>query len=311
MIVNLIAVIIVLLMMLAPLALIAGVVIWFVRRGGKGRLAVPGAPLQPAMAGIPGQPVSPVWPQPIRSSAQQAPAGSFAGQAGQGYAAGSQAAPFAPSELIYLNGEKYAQPGGMLTAKVKLLHAETKVSASELGQAILAATVLAGEQSGGIRLRTAAEKRLFGLRTVNVLYADPGPQPARFPDHSLEAQVCALVAGGPVRISNLFYTILQDDSSEPWQDVTELVKGGLNARGWLEAEEVRHLKVFKSVNYRLPQRTAQLAAAQSLDPINRMLNGTAQQRPELWQLLVSELISARNSRLKQYDSGDSGGSSFD
>lgn len=229
-------------------------------------------------------------------------------QSPSGGASASQAGlQFAPSELIYLHGEKYAQPAGMLTAKVKLLHQEAKVSAPELGQAILAATLLACEHSGGIRLRVGTQKALFGLRTVTVLFADPGQPSFRFPDHSLEAQVCALVSKGPVKVSDLIYTLLQEDSTEPWQDVAELVKGSLNARGWLESETVTRLKIFKTVNCRLPERTAQLAAAQPLDWINHLLN-SAPQRPDVWKLLVSEITSGRNSRQKSSDSGDYGSS---
>ncbi len=229
-------------------------------------------------------------------------------QSSSGASASQAGLQFAPSELIYLHGEKYAQSAGMLTAKVKLLHQEAKVSAPELGQVMLAATLLACEQSGGIRLRVGAQKALFGLRTVTVLFADPGQPSFRFPDHSLEAEVCAIVSRGPVKVSDLVYALLREDSAEPWQDVAELVKGSLHARGWLESETVTRMKIFKTINYRLPERTAQLAAAQPLDSINHLLNSAPPQRPEVWKLLVSEITSARNSRQKSSDSGDYGSS---
>jgi hypothetical protein len=56
-----------------------------------------------------------------------------------------------PSEQVFLNGEKFAQKGGPF-GKVRLMHLDQEVNATQLVQMALAAAFLINEQTGTLRL---------------------------------------------------------------------------------------------------------------------------------------------------------------
>ncbi len=64
--------------------------------------------------------------------------------------------PLTPSEVVFLNGELFAKK--VTLGNVQLLHSEEKVSLNQLGQAILTAAILAGEQAGAFRLEVQERK---------------------------------------------------------------------------------------------------------------------------------------------------------
>ena len=70
-----------------------------------------------------------------------------------------------PSELVYLNGEKFAPKAGVF-GRTRLLHMEFDVNVTSLVQAMLAATFLTLEQQGTLRLEIRPKKALFGLMTT-------------------------------------------------------------------------------------------------------------------------------------------------
>src|SRR5512135_2417894 len=91
-----------------------------------------------------------------------------------------------PSELVYLNGEKFAQKAGVFN-KIKLMHLDLSVNDAQLVQKVVAAAFLVNEQVGTLRLEVRAKKALFGLASVQALYAEPCGVQHPWPEHTLEA----------------------------------------------------------------------------------------------------------------------------
>ena len=211
---------------------------------------------------------------------------------------------FSGSELVFLRGEHFAPVAGGLTPRVQLLHADIRVKAHELGEAILAAAILGCEASGGISLAVGAKKAFLGLRTVNVLTAEPAGTGAPWPEHSLESNLQGIIRNGPIEVTGLVYRVLVEDESMPWELPAKIVQKGLHSRGLLEVEETRVLKVLKSHRYRLPDSTAALAAQSSLDEVQRLLRNTPSMRPDLWKLLVDQISKGVKQRQKMDESSN-------
>ena len=215
--------------------------------------------------------------------------------------------PISPSELVLLNGDQFAKK--VMMGNIKLLNSEASVSVSQLGQAILAAAVLAAEAVGNLELEIRQEKAMFGLRKVKNLYANPTPTPVEWPKYSLEAQLPPIAERfkndqESNEVSNLIYSWLRQDSSSPWQSTIEMVKSGLAERGLLDTSEETKLKVFTVTDYSLPQDTALLAAEQPVEPVKQLLANCENDRREIWDLLVKQIKSAIKARTEQDDSVD-------
>ncbi len=215
--------------------------------------------------------------------------------------------PLSSSELVLLNGDQFAKK--IMIGNIKLLHTDASVSISQLGQAILAAGVLAAEAAGNLQLEVRQEKALFGLRKVKNLYANPTPTPVEWPKYSLEAQLPPIAERfkndqESHEVSNLIYAWLRQDSSSPWQSTIEMVQSGLAERGLLDTSEETKLKVFTKINYSLPESTASLAAQQPIEPVKQLLANCENDRREIWDLLVKQIKSAIKARTEQDDSVD-------
>ena len=211
---------------------------------------------------------------------------------------------FSASELVLLNGEKFAKK--VMMGNIQLMHSEESVSVAQLGQAILDAAVLAVESSGNLQLEARQEKAMFGLRKVANLYANPTPQPVEWPGPCLEAQTVQIasrlkVKDGNNQVSNVIYAWLREDSGSPWQSVIELVKAGMAQRGLLEAYEEKSLKIFTITRYSLPDSTKTLAAQQSIHPVQQLLSNCENYRKEFWDLLIKQIKKAIKDRTEQDD----------
>jgi hypothetical protein len=215
----------------------------------------------------------------------------------------------APSELILLNGEKFAREVGALKSRVELLHNGLKVSAEELSKAALAAAILANERAGNVVLQPGTAKSFFGLRTTQTLYAAPGTGQVPFPEYSLEARLCQLVKdrqGAALQVNELVYELLIQDMNDVWQWTLGLVQGGLANRNILAVEQNKHLGVFTRSSYRLPEANARMVAAYPLGYVNAALSETAQTRPQLWQTLHEQINKGLSRRRANDSGGDSG-----
>jgi hypothetical protein len=210
--------------------------------------------------------------------------------------------PLTPSELVLLNGERFAKK--VMLGNISLLHSDASVSVAQLGQAILAAAFLTNEQQGAIRLEKRKKKAMLGLRKVEVLYALAGARDVTWPAPSLEADVLSVLARSQKDdewgdISNIIYAWLREDSTSPWQSAIELIKSGMASRGMLEKFEEKKLKIFTSIRYELPQSTLNLSKEYPIEPVEALLRACENNRPEIWKLLIDQIKSAIKARTEQ------------
>ncbi|MGD2048831.1 MAG: hypothetical protein PVH03_05025 [Chloroflexota bacterium] len=216
-------------------------------------------------------------------------------------------AKLAPSELVLLNGDRFA--GKSRIGNVKLPQNGATVSAGDLGQIILAAALLACEKASVIRLEVRKKKTLLGLRKVDALFVEPLTKKDNWPKHSFESEIYSLAVRlknekGNNEVENIIYEWLGENSGSPWQRAVELVQSGLADRGALARIQERRMKVLKTTSYKMTVSTARQAAEQPLDPIIRLLEECQHIRPYVWQLLISGMKSAMNSRTEFYSNID-------
>ena len=202
--------------------------------------------------------------------------------------------PLTPSEVVFLNGEQFAEK--VKLGNVDLIHSDEKVSIAQLGQAILAAAILACEQAGAFHLEVRERKATLGLRKVRELFTVPAKPNENLPEHSLEATFSDLATYLAQKdkndIYNVLYTWLRQDAMSPWNTALELVKAGMAKRGLLDATEEKKLKLFKVTRYSLPEQTARLVKGQSVGPVKALLETCQRTRPEVWRELESGIKKA-------------------
>lgn len=205
-----------------------------------------------------------------------------------------------PSETVLLHGDRFAGEAGMLRNKEELLTGEKKVSADQLAEAALAAAVLGAEQAGSLRLEARTKKALFGLLSRRALYAGRAGG-GEWPERTLEAQLLARLGAEPAEVGDLVYAMLEQDVHSPADEVLERVKRALSARGMLEREEVRRLKVFTTWRYRAAPGLADALREQPADPVLALLDGCERDRAEVWGLLKKQVAGALSRRREQQD----------
>jgi len=208
-----------------------------------------------------------------------------------------------PSEMVFLNGEVFAKK--VMLGNVGLMHSDEKVSLTQLGQAILAAAVLACEQAGAFRLEVRERKAMLGLRKVRELFAIPADLGEKLPENSLEATLSELAKRLAPKDNNdiytMFYTWLREDASSPWNTAMELLKAGMAQRGMLETTEEKKLKIFTVTRYTYPERTARLVKGQSVESVKALLDNCVRARPEVWKLIESGIKKAISARTESSD----------
>ncbi len=210
-----------------------------------------------------------------------------------------------PSELVYLNGEKFAPKGGIFN-KTRLVHLDFEVSSAPLAQALFAAAFLTLEQQGTLRLEIRQKKTLFGLASARALYADSVGPAAAWPQDTIETALARIAYNlamnkGQNEVSNVVYAWLGQDSTVPVEEVFNWVKAGLAARGLLDARVQTHLKIFKSTVYACPPQTLALAAGQPLQLVQQLFGWCQQSRPEVWKMLNSQISSGIEARREKTD----------
>jgi hypothetical protein len=214
--------------------------------------------------------------------------------------------PLTPSELVLLNGQLFAEKAWI--GNVSLLHTEAKVSATQLGQAMFAAAFLAADQAGSVQLQVRQKKVLLGLGKTDVLYADPGDPAVVWPEQSLESRLRKLAEEwqhrGDNEVAHVLYSLLGQDSANPWQEAAELVKAGLAARGLLRKVEERKLKILVFSHYELPESTSAMLLGQPVEPVQQLLTECQSSRPQVWKLLVAGIKKAIKLRTEQAEADD-------
>ncbi len=216
-------------------------------------------------------------------------------------------ATLAPSELVLLNGDRFARKSR--TGNVKLPKNGASVSAGDLGMVMLAAAMLTSEKSSAIRLDVRKKKTLLGLRTVDTLFAEPLEDLEEWPDNCLERQIWRIseqlrAENNKHEVENVVKKWLGRDSNSPWHLVVDQVQAGLADRGALARIQERRMKALKTTSYKMTLSTAQLAAEQPISPIMDLLEECQSSRPNIWLLLMKQIKSAINSRTEFYSDFD-------
>jgi hypothetical protein len=210
-----------------------------------------------------------------------------------------------PSEVVCLNGSRFAPKGGF-GDRYKLLGEELEVSKKQLSVQVYAAAFAANMGSGNIRLDVREKKVMFGMRTVHQVFVEAGPE-ISWPPWTLEAAI------GPValqlqasrashEVKAVVSAFLREDADDPWNKAIDMIRDGLAHRGLLVRWEEKKLKIFTVAKYSLPPETAALAAAQ-LDGAQALLAGIQQSQPDLWNLLTADIAAGINSRTTRTDTG--------
>lgn len=210
------------------------------------------------------------------------------------------------SEQVYLQGEKFAEKGGLLN-KYKLMHIDEQVALSDLVTKVVAAAFLASEKAGAVRLEVRKKKALLGLASVKTIYAEPLTG-SDFPPGSLEAKLSDLAAHyqlmkGKNEIWMLVYAWLRMDVASPWASAAELIQAGLGERLLVDVITEKKLKIFTSTRYELPESTRLLATAAPLQPVQQLFTDCRGNRPEVWELLVKQIKQGVEKR-KEVDTSD-------
>jgi hypothetical protein len=214
-----------------------------------------------------------------------------------------EVATLAPSELILLNGDRFARKSR--TGNVKLPKNGASVSAGDLGMVMLAAAMLTSEKSRAIHLDVRQKKTLLGLRKVDTLFAEPLNDLDEWPDNCLERQIWRISKqlredNSKHEVENVVKMWLGRDSNSPWHLVVDQVQAGLADRGALARIQERRMKMLKTTSYKMTLSTAQLAAEQPISPIMDLLEECQSSRPKVWLLLMKQIKSAINSRTEFY-----------
>lgn len=210
------------------------------------------------------------------------------------------------SEQVFLQGEKFAEKGGMLN-KYKLMHTDEQVSLSDLVTKVIAAAFLASEKAGAIRLEVRKKKALLGLAKITSIYAEPLTD-VDFPSGSLEAKFSNLAVQyqlmkGTNEIWMLVYAWLRMDVASPWARAAELIQAGMGERQLVDVITEKKLKIFTTTRYELPESTRSLAAAAPVHTVQQLFADCQTNRPEVWEILVKQIKQGVDKR-KEVDTSD-------
>ncbi len=215
-----------------------------------------------------------------------------------------------PSELVYLNGEKFAQKAGVFN-KAELMHIDLSVDMIQLVQMAIAAAFLANEQAGTLRLEQRTKKALFGLTSVQALYAEPCGVQQPWPKNTLEAAFPPLAERfkgekNTNEVYSILYAWMGADRMSPYDEVIESIRYGLGFRNLLEVHKEKKLKIFTVESYTLPDSTRALAQSTPLAPVQQMFQRCEQTRPLVWKALLEQIKKAISSRKEQSESSFEG-----
>lgn len=186
---------------------------------------------------------------------------------------------FAPSELVVLFGDRFAEEGGMLTVKEEVLTSGTKVSAEKLGMAAVLAALYSSHARGTARLSLETKKAMFGLTTKQVPMLAGSGGAGGWPAGSIEDALAAVPA--PAKLEDVVAQVIGAKTQNPWQRLALVVRAGLAGRGLLEVEEGRMLKVIRTTKFTLPPSTRDAVRPLDVDAVRETLDRFPRENPEL------------------------------
>jgi len=208
---------------------------------------------------------------------------------------------FTPSELILLNGDKFAPE--VESDGHQLLCSDGMVNGHYLAVMMMAAAILANEEEGAlvVELREP-KKKLFSLGSAQRVFIKPVGQPPSWNGYTLESailfsagQFFALQGDNTVR--NVVYSVLMEDRDYPWQKIIEFVEWGLATSNWLMPVEGDAANAFQTP-FICPDKVQELAFAQPLAPVKQLFSTCKKITPELWKQLLEEIDLALKDRQK-------------
>ena len=211
-----------------------------------------------------------------------------------------------PSEVVCLNGSKFAPKGGF-GDKYQLLGEDLAVSKKQLGVQMYAAAFVAEMGSGAIRLDVREKKTMLGMKTVRQIFVETGQPGVSWPPQTLEASIGPLslqlkANRASHEVKAVVASFLREDAADPWIKAIDMVRNGLAQRGLLVRSEEKRLKIFTVTKFSLPPETAALAMTQ-LGVALDLLAGFQQSQRDLWNLLTSDIEVGINSRTTRTETG--------
>ena len=210
--------------------------------------------------------------------------------------------PFTPSELILLNGDRFAPE--VETGGHQLLCSDGMVDGNYLAVMMVAAAILANEDMGALTIDLKERrKKIFSSKPQYSLFIRPVGQAPNWNGYTLESAVLFSAGNffavqGDYSVRNVVYTILLEDRQYPWQKVIEFVEWGLATSNWLMPVEGDAAKAFQTP-FICPEKVQELAFAQPLSPVKQLFTTCKKSTPELWKQLLSEIDLAIRDRISR------------
>jgi hypothetical protein len=195
-----------------------------------------------------------------------------------------------PSERVLLFGDRFSEPGGVLSTTETILSSGIKVKLDPLVHNAVAAALLAAEQSGSLRLEIRQGKAMFGLMSTQAVHMVPGPRAVTWPQGSLESYAGQAAATQP-GVANWVSALIGQRQETPQYRIVNVIKHGLATRGVLHAEQKTTLKVFTSVTYSLPPAVRASAEQSGTAHVQEMLARCQHERPQVWNEIVRGIKS--------------------
>ncbi|PKO01118.1 MAG: hypothetical protein CVU42_01340 [Chloroflexi bacterium HGW-Chloroflexi-4] len=207
---------------------------------------------------------------------------------------------FTPSELILLNGDKFAPE--VDANGHQLLCSDGMVNGHYLAVMMMAAAILANEEEGALEIELRMQKRkLFSSVPSQRLILKPVGQPPSWNGYTLESAILFsagqfFAVQGDSSVRNVVYSFLMENREYPWQKIIEFVEWGLATSNWLMPVEGDALKAFQ-IPFICPDKVQELAFAQPLGPVKQLFSTCKKITPELWQQLLEEIDLALKDRV--------------
>ncbi|MDO9122427.1 MAG: hypothetical protein Q7U31_11620 [Anaerolineaceae bacterium] len=206
---------------------------------------------------------------------------------------------FTPSELILLNGDKFAPE--VESNGHQLLCSDGMVNGHYLAVMMTAAAILANEEEGALVVELREQrKKLFSSASTTRVFIRPVGQPPSWNGYTLESAILFsagqfFAVQGDYSVRSVVYSILMEDRKYPWQKIIEFVEWGLATSNWLMPVEGDAAKAFQTP-FICPEKVQELAFAQPLGPVKQLFTTCKKITPELWQQLLAEIDLALKER---------------
>jgi len=200
--------------------------------------------------------------------------------------------PFTPSELILLNGDRFAPE--VEKEGHQLLCSDGMVDGHYLAVMMIAAAFLANEEMSALTIdMITTRKNIFSTASRHTIQSRPKGQTPNWNGYTLESAILFssghfFSIKGDNSVRNIVYTILLENRRRPWEKVIEFVEWGLATSNWLMPVEGDAAKAFQTP-FICPVKVQELAFSQPLSPIKQLFATCKKSTPEVWKQLLAEI----------------------